>query len=201
MSSIWDVQPICDKGVVNYFGVPTFFLNLSCPLPSLLLISQNKFSITPERTAFSVVCMCRLGEQKQQHCFFLFFFLERKSELRENNLVYCVWMRVLFHQLLTNRFTMIKAALHSALQRLLSMEELIYLPVIYIWWFNIGTKCQNKRRSKKKLLSDIKASQSHVIYILPPTGRNKRKIPPNNYMDLESQRVFAFDSTIDATLD
>lgn len=133
--------------------------------------------------------------------FVVFFFLERKSELRENNLVYCVWMRVLFHQLLTNRFTMIKAALHSALQRLLSMEELIYLPVIYIWWFNIGTKCQNKRRSKKKLLSDIKASQSHVIYILPPTGRNKRKIPPNNYMDLESQRVFAFDSTIDATLD
>ncbi len=25
MSSICDAQPICDKGVINYFGVPAFF--------------------------------------------------------------------------------------------------------------------------------------------------------------------------------
>ncbi len=25
MSSICDVQPICDQGVINYFGVPAFF--------------------------------------------------------------------------------------------------------------------------------------------------------------------------------
>lgn len=58
-----DVQPICDKGVINS-------LNLSYLLrPQLLIsnISQIQFSTTSERTGLNTVCTRRLGEQKQQH--------------------------------------------------------------------------------------------------------------------------------------
>lgn len=92
----------------------------------------------PRRKGLSAVCLCRLGDKKQQrpNIFFIFFFpaKEKVRFVREQFCVLCLDKGVV-SQATDNRFTLMKAraALHSLLQRLLSVGKWISLPVLL--WF------------------------------------------------------------------
>lgn len=107
------------------------------PLLQIFTISQIKFATTPQRKGLSAVCWCRLGDQKQQHPNIFSIFSATKEKVRFEREQFCVLCldKGVVSQATDNRFTLMKAwaALHSLLQRLLSVGKWISLPLLL--WF------------------------------------------------------------------
>lgn len=139
MSSICDVLPICDKGVIYYFGGAAFFepvLSTSTPVTDFHHFPDQICYNPPEKRPLCG-CWCRLGDQKQQHPNIFSIFSATKEKVRFEREQFCVLCldKGVVSQATDNRFTLMKAwaALHSLLQRLLSVGKWISLPLLL--WF------------------------------------------------------------------
>lgn len=93
MSSICDVHPICDKGVINYFGVPAFFepvLSTSTSVTDFLHFPDQIFYNPWENRVLRCVRVDSESKNNIVRFFFSFFIKEKVRVKREQFNVLCL---------------------------------------------------------------------------------------------------------------